>query len=107
MSAPADQKLNPIEQSLGGASDVPWGVWIQPLTLLGPREVVRTGANMPRPCSTGERSGLYKAAPAPRLGRNHGVLRRARGPAVAGALDSAHHGAKQETTELDSRRNRT
>jgi hypothetical protein len=30
-----------------GASDVHWGVWIQALTLLGPREVVRTAANMP------------------------------------------------------------
>jgi hypothetical protein len=40
-----------------GASDVHWGVWIQAPTLLGPREVVRTAANMPRPCSTRERSG--------------------------------------------------
>ena len=45
-----------------GASDVHWGVWIHAPTLLGPREVVRTAANVPRPCSTGERSGLYGAA---------------------------------------------
>jgi len=29
-----------------GASDVHWGVWIQTPTLLEPREVVRTAANM-------------------------------------------------------------
>jgi hypothetical protein len=28
------------------ASDVHWGLWIQALTLLGAREVVRTAANM-------------------------------------------------------------
>ena len=38
--------LNPVEQSLGGASDVHRGVWIQALTLLGQRELVRTAANI-------------------------------------------------------------
>ena len=30
-----------------GESNVHWGLWIQALTLAGPREVVRTVANMP------------------------------------------------------------
>jgi hypothetical protein len=47
-----------------GASDVHWAVWIQALTLLGPREVVRTAANMPGPCSTGELQGCTAQPPA-------------------------------------------
>jgi hypothetical protein len=39
--------LNPVEQSLGERATFTGGVWIQALTLLGRREVVRTVANMP------------------------------------------------------------
>lgn len=56
--------LNPVEQSLGGASDVHRGVWIQAPILLGQRELVGTVANIPhqRGCA-----GLYgQSAPAPR-----------------------------------------
>jgi hypothetical protein len=39
--------LNLIEQSLGERATFSGGLWIQALTLPGPREVVRTAANMP------------------------------------------------------------
>jgi hypothetical protein len=51
--------LNSVEQSLGDRATFIGGVWIQALMLLGPREVVRTAANIPRPCSAGGRSELY------------------------------------------------
>jgi hypothetical protein len=57
------------------------GGWIQALTLLGPREVVRTVTNIPRPCSASERSGLHQQ----KAGRPPPSLRKPRQGASPGA----------------------